>query len=416
MDSSHIGQLIGLILLIFGSAFFSAAETAFLSANRIRMKNLAATGNDRAQLVLDLSEKYDKLLSTILVGNNVVNIVATSLSTLLFASLIKSADLAVTVSTVVMTLAVLIFGEITPKTLAKQNAEQFSLFVAPFLQFMVRLLTPLTALFLLWQHFVTRHSGQKEESVTEDEILTMVEEATEGGGIDENEGELIRNAIRFNDLDVSDVLTPRVDMVAVDDSWSREKVDQVFAETEFSRIPVYHGTVDNIIGVINLKDFHAMDDFDLPKLVKPVKFIYSSMKISRLLKLLQETKSHLCVVTDEYGGTEGIVTLEDVLESLVGEIYDEHDEVVLEWQTIGDHEFLVDGSAGLVNFFERFHLGEAPDGVTTVGGFVIDQMGKIPSVGETFTYGALTLTVTKTDYRRVLEVRVTEEVPPEDEE
>ncbi|MGN1098000.1 MAG: CNNM domain-containing protein, partial [Clostridia bacterium] len=313
--STILFQFIMLAFLIFCSAYFSASETAFLSFNRIKMKNDADEGDKKAKKVLAVAEDYDKMLSTILIGNNIVNIVATSLSTVLFVSLIANGDLAVTISTVFMTVTVLIFGEITPKTLAKKSPDSFARFSAPILSLLSVILTPLVFIFNLWQSFISSHfGGGSEDTVTEQELLTMVDEATEDGEIDEQEGELIKNAVKFYDLDVTDILTPRVDMVAANISWSREKVAELFSESEFSRLPVFENTLDNIQGVIYQKDFHNADDESgWKELIRPATFVFAGMKISRLLKLFQESKSHMVIVQDEYGGTEGIVTLEDVL-------------------------------------------------------------------------------------------------------
>ncbi len=409
IDGGILFQVAALVCLILCSAYFSASETAFLSFNRIKMKNDADEGDKRAKTVLGVSEDYDKMLSTILIGNNIVNIVATSLSTMLFVSLITNEDLAVTVSTVVMTLAVLLFGEITPKTLAKKLPDSFARFSAPILSFLSVLLTPLVFVFNLWQGFVSKRlGGSGEDTVTEQELLTMVDEATEDGEIDEQEGELIKNAVKFYDLEVTDILTPRVDMAAANIKWSGERVAGLFAETEFSRLPVFEDTLDNIVGVIYQKDFHNTDDEEGWKtLIRPATFVFAGMKISRLLKLFQESKSHMVIVQDEYGGTEGIVTLEDVLEELVGEIYDEHDDARVEFRKVTDTIYIVDGAAGVDDFFEMFELeGEPVDDITTVGGFAAHQLGKIPSAGESFEYEHIKVVINKTDMNRVQEVKV----------
>ena len=420
MDSGSIMlEVIVLVILLSCSAYFSATETAFTSYNRAKMKNEAEDGGKLAALVLKLSEKFEKLLATVLIGNNIVNIVATSLSTVLFVSLIKNGELAVTVSTIVMTLSVLIFGEITPKTVAKRSPERYAKKSARLLNGIIVLLTPLTAVFNIWQHFVIKIMHSEDGSgVTEDEIITVVEEAANGGEIDEQESELIKNVIKFSDLDVNDILTPRVDVEAVEIGWDRQRIAEVFSATEFSRLPVYEENLDSIKGILYQKDFYNDSNAPVSALVKPVKFIFSSMKISRLLKLFQETKCHMVVVTDEYGGTEGIVTLEDVLESLVGEIYDEHDEVIEDITSLGGDDYTVVGGCSIDRFYEYFNLEEIPDDsdITTVSGFAAHSLGKIPDEGDTFNYENLTVTVTKTDSNRVLELKVHKNEKPEDSE
>ena len=420
MDSGSIMlEVIILVILLSCSAYFSATETAFTSYNRAKMKNEADDGGKLAALVLKLSEKFEKLLATVLIGNNIVNIVATSLSTVLFVSLIKNGELAVTVSTIVMTLSVLIFGEITPKTVAKRSPERYAKKSAKILNGIIVLLTPLTAVFNIWQHFIIRMMHSEDGSgVTEDEIITVVEEAANGGEIDEQESELIKNVIKFSDLDVNDILTPRVDVEAVEIDWDRQRIAEVFSATEFSRLPVYEENLDSIKGILYQKDFYNDSTAPVSALVKPVKFIFSSMKISRLLKLFQETKCHMVVVTDEYGGTEGIVTLEDVLESLVGEIYDEHDEVIEDITSLGGDDYTVVGGCSIDRFYEYFNLEEIPDDsdITTVSGFAAHSLGKIPDEGDTFDYENLTVTVTKTDSNRVLELKVHKNENPEDSE
>lgn len=420
MDSGSIMlEVIVLVILLSCSAYFSATETAFTSYNRAKMKNEAEDGGKLAALVLKLSEKFEKLLATVLIGNNIVNIVATSLSTVLFVSLIKNGELAVTVSTIVMTLSVLIFGEITPKTVAKRSPERYAKKSARLLNGFIVLLTPLTAVFNIWQRFVIKIMHSEDGSgVTEDEIITVVEEAANGGEIDEQESELIKNVIKFSDLDVNDILTPRVDVEAVEIGWDRQRIAEVFSATEFSRLPVYEENLDSIKGILYQKDFYNDSNAPVSALVKPVKFIFSSMKISRLLKLFQETKCHMVVVTDEYGGTEGIVTLEDVLESLVGEIYDEHDEVIEDITSLGGDDYTVVGGCSIDRFYEYFNLEEIPDDsdITTVSGFAAHSLGKIPDEGDTFDYENLTVTVTKTDSNRVLELKVHKNEKPEDSE
>lgn len=423
VDTTSIAvQIVVLIILICLSAFFSASETAFSTFSKSKMKTEADEGDKRSKLVIKLSDKYDKLLSTILVGNNIVNILATSMATVLFTSIITNGELAVTVSTAVMTLLVLIFGEITPKTLAKKSSYKISKEFAKPLNLLSVLLTPLTYLFNLWQKLVTTVvKTEDDQGVTEEEIITVVEEAAIGGEIDEQESELIKNVIKFSDLDVNDILTPRVDIVAVEKGWDRQQISEVFSQSEFSRLPVYDENIDTIIGILYQKDFYSDTSLPVFQLVKPVKSIFTSMKISKLLKYFQETKCHMVVVSDEYGGTAGIVTLEDVLESLVGEIYDEHDEVVEDIVQLGETKFRAMGSTALDKFFEFFELEEEfedDSDITTLSGFVAHNLGEIPESGS-FRYENLMITITKTDANRLVEAEIEvfpKEPKDEDEE
>lgn len=408
MDSSSTMMIVALAILVLLSAYFSATETAFTSINRIRLKNLAASGNKRADLVLQLSENYDKLLSTILIGNNIVNITSASLATVLFVGYFG--DMGVTLSTIIMTIVVLIFGEISPKSIAKDAPESFAMFSAPILKGCLILLTPLNFVFMQWKKLLSKVFRVKEDrTITDEELITIVEEAQQEGGLDESESNLIKNAIEFNDLEVSDILTPRVDISAVDKEDSVEEIETLFLESGFSRLPVYEESVDNIIGIILNKDFHNYvihQGKPLASIIKPTIYVPESTKISSLLTMLQQSKSHLAVVTDEFGGTFGIVTMEDILEELVGEIWDEHDEVVEEIVQTGENQYRVVCTANVQKLFDFFHIDCNEEHATAVSGWVIEEMGKIPNEGESFTYDNLEITVTKKDYRRILEISV----------
>lgn len=409
MDSGDIIIIIVLILLIVMSGYFSSTETAYTSFNKIRMKHMAGEGNKRAQLVLSLSSNFDRLLSTILIGNNIVNIVAASLATVLFTRWLGG-DLGLTVSTVIMTVLVLIFGEISPKSLAKEAPERFVMFSAPLLRVFTLLLAPLNWLFMRWKGLLRLVFKFKEDTgITEEELLTIVEEAESGGGIDQHESELIRNAIEFNDLDAGDILTPRVNMVAVDLlSDGKKEIENLFLESGYSRLPVYEETLDNIQGIINEKDFHnkvLYTEERTESIVGPALFIAPTTNIAKLLRRLQQSKTHMAVVTDEYGGTMGIVTLEDILEQLVGDIWDEHDKIIEEVTPVGPEEYRVVCSANLEKVFQLFDM--TPDeelDVSTVGGWVLETMGKIPEEGECFTADQLWAQVTRADDRRVIEI------------
>lgn len=419
MDDS-LSRIIFLIILVVLSAFFSATETAFFAANKIRLKSLAGDGNRRAKKALKVSENTDSLLSTILIGNNLVNIGATAIATTMFIEFFNgNADLGSTVATVVTTVVVLMFGEITPKGLAKNMPERFAMFSAPVISVCMVVFKPVNLFISLWQKLVYKiFKVEEDRGVTEEELITMVEEAHQDGEIDQNESELIRNAIEFDDIEVEDIYTSRVDLIAIDIEDSEEEIAEQF-EKGFSRLPVYRDTIDNIIGVLNQKDFAVMRKTQQPLssvMTDPI-FVVPSMKISELLRTLQSKKSHMAIILDEFGGTVGIVTLEDILEELVGEIWDEHDTVVEPFVQISDKKYKVRSTADLDDMFALFDMEEDIDH-STVGGWVVEEFGKIPRVGDEFTFGPLHVCVSKRDPRRVTEVIVTKlfEPDPEDEE
>ena len=411
---------VALVVLVVFSAFFSASETAFSSLNQIRLKSRAEDGDSSAARVLAMAEQYDKLLSTILIGNNIVNIAAASIGTILFTRML-GAERGATVSTIVLTIIVLIFGEVTPKSLAKEMPEKVATAVSPFLVLLLALMTPLTWLFTQWKkllgHFV--HSGEAD-TITEGELMTMVSEAENDGELTDRESELIRSAIEFDDVEVEEILTPRVDVVAVEDDIPLEELAQTFAESGYSRLPVYHGTIDNIIGVVHEKDFYIArlkKATKIDDLVVPTLYTTGSTQISQLLRTLREQHHHLAVVVDEYGGTEGIITLEDILEELVGEIWDEHDEVTEDFRKQSDGSWLVSGSASVDDLYEELDLPEEEDiDSNTVNGLVQEKTCHLPKVGDRFTLGEYDGVVTRTAKRRVTEVRLTPAAPAEDAE
>ena len=412
--------IIALVFLVACSAFFSASETAFSSLNQIRLKSRAEDGDASAARVLAMAEKYDKLLSTILIGNNIVNIAAASIGTILFTRAL-GAERGATMSTIVLTIVVLIFGEVTPKSLAKEMPETVATAVSPMLNLLMVLFTPLTWLFSQWKrllgHFV--HSTE-EDTITEGELMTMVSEAENDGELTDRESELIRSAIEFDDVEVEEILTPRVDVVAVEDNTSLDEVAQTFAESGYSRLPVYHDTIDNIIGVVHEKDFYLArlkKETSLEELVKPTLYTTGSTQISQLLRTLREQHHHLAVVVDEYGGTEGIITLEDILEELVGEIWDEHDEATEDFHKQSDGSWIVLGSASVDDLFETLGLPEDEDiDSNTVNGLVQEKTCHLPKVGDHFTLDNFNGVVTRTAKRRVTEVRFTPIPAPAEKE
>lgn len=408
MDSTSITIILVLIVLIFLSGWFSSTETAYSSVNKVRLKSKADDGNVRAQKAYVLLEQYDKLLSCLLVGNNIVNLTAATLGTVLFTKLLPVYG--PVVSTIVLTVVVLIFGEIVPKTLAKDEAERYCIRAAGPLHLCMVVLTPLYYFFSLFQILAKRlFSSHEAEGITEEELITMVEEAENEGGLEHHESELIRAAIEFNDMEVEEILTPRVDIVAVPDTISMEDFAVIFAESGYSRIPVYHQSIDNIIGLVHEKDFFSAryhNHTDVSSLVAKVFYTTGTAKISDLLRLLQIRKMHMAVVVDDYGGTMGIVTMEDILEELVGEIWDEHDEVIEEFKPQKDGSYLISCSANLDDLFDRFSIRATDIDSASISGWVLDELGRLPEVGDHFVYEDLDVTVTKIDHRRILEIRV----------
>ena len=421
MDDGSITLLVALVILIAFSAFFSASETAFSSLNQIRLKSRAEEGDTSAARVLAMAEKYDKLLSSILIGNNIVNIAAASIGTVLFTKWLGE-ERGATASTIVLTIVVLIFGEVTPKTLAKEMPETIATAVSPVLNLLLTLFTPLTWLFSQWKkllgHFV--HSSESD-TITEGELITMVSEAESDGELTDRESQLIRSAIEFDDVEVEEILTPRVDVVAVEDDISLEELAQTFAESGYSRLPVYHDTVDNIIGVVHEKDFYIArlkKSVTMEDLIAPTLYTTGSTQISQLLRTLREQHHHMAVVVDEYGGTEGIITLEDILEELVGEIWDEHDEATEDFRQQSDGSWLVSGSASVDDLYETLDLPEDEDiDSNTVNGLVQEKTHHLPKVGDHFQLNDYEGVVTRTARRRVTEVRFTHTTPaPQDDE
>ena len=402
-----------LAFLVMLSAYFSATETAFSGVNKIRLKNMASDGNKKAARALRLTENFDQLLSTVLIGNNLVNIAASSIATVLFTSLFG--DAGVTVATLVMTVLLLIFSEITPKSIAKEVPESFAMFSAPFILLLQTLLTPVNWLFTQWKKAIARLLNVKGSSaITDDELITIVDEAQSEGGIGENQGQLIRSAIEFSDLEVVHILTPRVDILAADIETPPEKFAAIFKNNHYSRLPVYKGTIDNIIGVLHERDFYEKMYFDktvdIASLLIAVEYIPRNTKISELLRIFQHARCHMAVVIDEFGGTVGIITMEDILEELVGDIWDENDEIISEIERCEDGGYIVAGVASLGKVFEMMEIDEDEETeAVTVGGWLTEKLGKIPSVGEGLTFGGYRISVSEATPKRVLHVKIKSE-------
>ena len=397
------------------SAYFSATETAFSSANTTRLKTLAEKGNKRAALVCKLLERYDRLLSTILIGNNIVNIATASIGTVLFVK--HYGDAGATISTVVVTVVVLIFGEISPKSIAKDCAETWAMFSAPILQVLIWVFTPLNAVFSLWKKLLAKvFRLSSDNKMSQEELLMLVDEVQQDGSIDQSEGELLKNAIDFSEQRAEDILIHRTDLAALPITATKEEVAALFTETKYSRLLIYQDSIDNILGTIHQKDFYVgcgVTDKPLREILLPPVYALEMEPISQLLKKLQQAKTHVAVVVDEYGGTCGIVTMEDILEELVGEIWDEHDEEEVFIRKIGENTYLVDASMDFDDFAEFFHLTGETD-MTSVSGWVMEQCDRVPEVGDHFTCQGLRVQVTRVDNHRTGEIRVTVEQKPEE--
>jgi len=414
---SILPSIIAMVVCVIMSAYFSATETAFSSLNKTRLKTLAEKGNRKARLAYELSEKYDKLISTILIGNNIVNIALSSIATVLFVNLLGAKG--ATVSTIVITIVVLIFGEITPKSIAKDIPEKFSMFSAPLIRLFIALLTPLNFVFSQWKKLASKIIKNDEDTkMSQEELLMLVEEVQQEGSIDEDEGELLKNAIEFGDLKAEDILTHRVDLEAVELTATKQEVAKKFSETRFSRLLVYEESIDKIVGVIHLKDFYrgtGINPQPISKIMTSPLFIMPTERVDDLLDLLRTNKSHMAVVIDEYGGTQGIVTMEDILEELVGEIWDEHDEVEIPIRPDGEQAFLIDGAISFDDFCEHFDMEIESDSVS-LGGWIMEQLERIPDDGDSFSYRNLNVTVVKTEDHRVETVRVEVSEPDEPED
>jgi len=402
-------KIILIAVMVILSAYFSATETAFSSLNKTRLKAMAEKGNKRAQKTLNLAENYDKLISTILVGNNIVNIACASISTMLFVEIVNEQS-GPAISTLVTTIIVLIFGEITPKSIAKDIPERFAMFSTPLISILNVILTPVNYLFSQWKKFASKIiKDDEDDKMSSEELLMIVDEVTEDGSFDDDEGDLIKNAIEFAEQEARDILTHRVDLEAVSLDEEKTEIAKLFTKTKLSRLLVYEESIDNIIGVIHLKDFFTEKGITQ----KPIKdimatpvFVQEYEKINDLLKRLQKNKTHMAVVIDEYGGTLGIVTMEDILEELVGEIWDEYDIVEEDFVEIGENVYDVDGSASFDDFCDFFDIEEESDNVS-VGGWVTELLGKLPEVGDEVTFENLKLVVTEVDSHRVENIEVT---------
>jgi len=413
-DAGNLAAYLALFVLLLLSFFFSLTETAFTALNRIRIKNMADKGSKNAKLALALYEDFDRLLSSLLVGTTVANLTIASICTVLFVN--AFGDIGATVSTVVLAVVVVVFAEVTPKTIARESPERIALFCAPIAKFFMVLFTPINAFFAWWKKGLVRifKTPEDDRTITEDELLSFVEEARCNGVIDDGDKELIHNVIEFYDQKAEDILVPRIDVASISKDAATDEISELFFDTGLSRIPVYDGSIDNIIGILHTRNFlrYVMKDgVALESILCPAVFVPAQMDIGDLLKLLQKEKSQMAIVIDDHGGTDGIVTMEDILEELVGEIWDESDKVIEPIIPFGENSYKVICSSDTHGFFEHFSLpkDDNHDLPPTICGWILDVLGKIPEKDDSFKYENLTVTVSQTERRRALECIVTVE-------
>lgn len=409
METSDIIQLVIVIILLSASAFFSSAETALMTSNKLKMRNLAENGNKRAAKVLKVTENTDKMLSAILIGNNIVNLTASSISTALTLKIFGSK--LVGIATGILTFLILVFGEITPKNVASKNAENMALAYIGVISFLVTLLTPVIFIVNTVAKFVIsifNKNGDDNNAVTEEELRAMVEYSHEEGVIENEEKKMIVNVVDFGDTVAGDIMVPRVDMVMVDEKSSYEEILQVFREERYTRIPVYEETPDNVIGILNVKDFLLIEDrenFVMKELLREPLYTYEYKKTSALMVDMRKTGANIVIVLDEYGITAGLITLEDMLEEIVGEIRDEFDADEDEGITkVSDLEYLIDGSTNLDDINDRIGLELSSDEYESIGGLIMEKLGRLPVEGEIINFDNIVLTVKKMDHARIEKV------------
>ena len=430
LSSIRKGQVIlvnyiAIAVLLVMSALFSSMETAFSSVNKIRLKHEASNGNKKAERALNIAENFDKALTSILVGNNIVNILSSSLGTVIFTKIFGTAGVAI--STAVMTVLVLIFGEIIPKSFAKQNAEKCALAFAGILGGIMFILTPISAIFSQLQKALAKISKPDDSpNFTEDELKYIIEEIEDQGVLEEQESDLVRSALEFDDITVEQILVPRVKVVAVERNEDIETITEIFIRDRYTRLPVYEETVDNIVGLINEKDFFALvtrpegipAGAGIEGIIQKALYVSEMKLISEVLYEMQRSKIHMAIVKDQYGGTSGIVTMEDIIEELVGEIYDENDEVIDSVVEVAENTYDIQADTSISDMLEK--LGLPNDLIETdsnsVGGWVMELFGRIPENGDTITTGIFTVTVLEADEQSVSKVGIKLDVPEEKED
>lgn len=414
LDSSSGLSCIFLIVLVALSAFFSGSETALTSVNKTRLKSLEENGDKKAARTLRVAENYERMISTVLIGNNIVNIASASLATVIFTVLL-GADKGAAVSTVVMTIVVLIFGEVLPKNYAKNNADSLAVVVSGPIGFLMTVFKPLSAALSALSGLMSRLTGGEDDkpSVTEEELKYIVESIEEEGVLEENESDLVQSALEFDEIEVQEIVTPRVDMVTLDveDSW--EEILELAKTSKVSRIPVYEGSIDNIIGLVHVRDILedeiSNSEHDIHSLLSQCLFVHKTMNLSGLLEKLRKEKMPLAIVTDDYGGTMGLVTIEDVVEELVGEIWDEYDDFEEELVKKDDHTYEVSGDYNIYDLMDELDEDNRSfeSDYNTVSGWILEQLEHIPTVGEQLVYeDRMRVTVTEMDDQRITKVKI----------
>ena len=415
MDSSIIPNIVIIIMLLVLSALFSSCETAFSSVNKIRLKNYAAKGDKRAEKALKIANKFEDALTAILIGNNIVNILSTSISTVLFTQILGPGG--VGAATVVMTVLVLVFGEITPKSFAKNHAEQCALmFAEPLSAFMI-VLKPVVMVFKVIQKLFKPKTEQP--SVTEDELKYIIDEIEEQGVLEEQESDLVRSALEFDEITVDEILIPRVNVIAIEKNTPFNEIKEKFLTDMYSRLPVYEKNIDNIIGVITNKSFFRLmneNKENISDIIQEMIHISDLKLISEALKEMQKSKMHMAVVMDQYGGTKGIITLEDIIEELVGEIYDENDEIIAHFVKTGDNEYEVSGELSISDMLENLDMPEDKIECSgnSVGGWIMELLGHVAVENETVQSDIFKMTVLSMEDQKILKIRL--EIVPKDTE
>ncbi|WP_024614240.1 hemolysin family protein [Clostridium sp. Ade.TY] len=414
MDSSYTGQIILLIVLLMLSGFFSMSETALMSLSKIRIRHMVEEGVKGAKLVEKLIEDPNKLLGAILIGNNIVNIGSSAIATSLAVKISGGSESAVAIVTGIMTVLILIFGEITPKSIAKQKSEKVSLKVSKPIKFCVLIFKPFVSIFTVISSVFIRLLGgdpkATEPFITEEELKTMVGVSEEEGVLEDVEKEMIFNVFDFGDLQVKDVMVQRVDVTAVEINSSYEELMKVIKEDQFSRIPVYDDTIDDIVGIINVKDLimagYEGGEFDAKKYMREPLYTFEFKKIIELFNEMKKSRNHMAVVLDEYGGTVGIVTIEDLVEEIVGDIEDEYDKEREMIEVIKEDEYVVDGSARLDDISDLIGVNMESEEFDSVGGLIIGELGTIPSSGQEVMIGKIRFVVEEVEKNRILKVRI----------
>lgn len=410
MDS---GPYIGIILLIIFSAFFSGSEIAFASVNKVRLKKISQSGNSRAKIALYICEHFEDTLSTILIGNNLVNIAASSISTVIAINLMGESG--TIVATLIMTILILIFGEITPKIIAKQQCDQIVLLVSYPLRFLMFIMKPVIVVVVWIVNLASKlweKDGQKEISVTEEELVSIIESVEDDGIIDKGRSDLLQSALEFSSISAQEILTSRMDMFAIDIDDDMDAIIDIALSSTYSRIPVYEGSVDNIIGVLYLGHFLKRlldeDQVDIRSILIDACFIYKTMKLPVIFAELKRRRLQMAIVTDEYGGTMGCITMEDVLEELVGDIWDETDEIINEFVSVGENNYEVSGDVAIRDFLEYVDIDDRDfeGDYMTVGGWAIEMLNGLPNIDDMFEYKNLTVTVSALDGMRVTKLSV----------